>query len=121
MSARARDLVDVVRAAWWTLGAVREARKRLRSDGLAGFSLAPPPPQLPARADRGMSLVLGRLRPSCLERALVLQSWLLARGSPHEVVVGVHKSGDDFKAHAWLDSEEAWQRGDFQEIARFAP
>lgn len=120
MSAPFHKLHDIVRGAWWTLGAVHEARRRLRKDGLAGFSLTPPPP-LPARADRGMRLILGCLRPSCLERALVLQSWLLARGSAHDVVVGVRKAGKDFNAHAWIDAEGSWEREEFHEIARLGP
>jgi hypothetical protein len=45
----------------------------------------------------------------------------MARGSAHEVVVGVRKAGPDFSAHAWIDTEESWQRQDFKEIARFGP
>lgn len=120
MIARLRSSYAVARGAWWTLAAVHETRRQLRHDGLAGFQLTSPP-SLPPRSERGMWLILGRLRPTCLERALVLQAWLMARGSAHDVVVGVRKTGPDFKAHAWIDTEESWQRGDFREIARFGP
>ena len=66
-------------------------------------------------------MVLGRLRPSCLERAFVMQAWLAAQGLDHDVVVGIRKDGVDFDAHAWLDAEESWQQGEFREITRFAP
>jgi hypothetical protein len=62
--------------------------------------------------------VLRRLEPSCLERALVLQRWLAARGDPREVVIGVTAPDAHFEAHAWLDGESPRE---FREIARVAP
>jgi len=120
MIARLAKVPDVVRGAWWTVRAVREARRRLSAQGLAGFTLTPPP-ALPPSAERGVRLVLRRLSPSCLERALVLQTWLAAHGRAHDVVVGVRKAGRDFRAHAWIDVEESWQRGDYREITRLGP
>ena len=120
MTVRLAKSRDAARAAWWTLSAIRQARRRLRDRGLAGFALTPPPASLQA-GERGMWLVLGRLRPSCLERALVLQAWLAAHGRTHDVVVGIRKADQDFSAHAWIDAEESWQRGEFREIARFTP
>jgi Transglutaminase-like superfamily len=120
MRERLLELRDAVRAAWWTLRAVRSARGQLRRGVLDEVVLAPPPP-LPHRAARGVAFVLSPLRPSCLERALVLQRWLAAHGLMHEVVVGVNKVGAQFTAHAWVDVEEPWQRGEFDEIARLGP
>lgn len=76
------------------------------------------PPITNARARRGVSAVIGRLSPTCLERSLVLQRWLAACGQHRDVVVGV-KVGPDgaFSAHAWLDGEPGGA-GDFQELHR---
>jgi hypothetical protein len=49
---------------------------------------------------------LWRTSPTCLERALVLQRWLAAHGSPYDVVIGVTAPADGFAAHAWLDGED---------------
>ena len=108
------------RGAWWAYWAVRKTRRRLRADGVICFTLAPPP-ALPASADRGLSLVLRRLQPSCLERALVLQSWLRAHGRDHDVVIGVARTDSEFRAHAWLDVEAPSRGVGFREITRIAP
>jgi Transglutaminase-like superfamily len=76
------------------------------------------PPSLPARAGRGVDAVLRRLEPSCLERALVLQRWLAARGDRRDVIIGVTAPGDGFRAHAWLEGENG---SSFTEIARVGP
>ncbi len=106
-----------LQGAWWTLRAVRRARRELRADSVAAIRL-PAPPDLPDRAERGVSAVLRRLEPSCLERALVLQRWLVSRDDPRAVVIGVTAPGDDFRAHAWLDGEPA---PEYHEIRRIAP
>jgi hypothetical protein len=106
-----------LRAACWALLAVRRARRQLRGRAIEAVRL-PAPPRLPARADRGVHAVLGRLAPSCLERALVLQRWLASRNDPRVVVIGVTSTGSGFRAHAWLDGEPA---PDYHEIARVAP
>jgi hypothetical protein len=106
-----------LRGAWWALRAVRRARRELRVRPVDAVRL-PPPDGLPPGGERGVYAVLRRLRPSCLERAHVLQRWLAARGERREVVIGVTAPGADFLAHAWLDGEPA---PDFQEIARVAP
>jgi hypothetical protein len=41
-------------------------------------------------------------RATCLERALILQSWLATHGRPYPVAVGVALGGG-FEAHAWLE------------------
>lgn len=66
-------------------------------------------------------MVLRRLPATCLERAVVLQRWRVARGDPHDVVIGVQGTGDSFRAHAWLDDEDAAEAGDFRELVRLRP
>jgi hypothetical protein len=118
MIGRLARLASVARGAWWTLTAVRDARDRLRSVALDEVALAPP---LAPISERGVRLVLDRLRPSCLERALVLQSRLAACGRPHDVVVGVRKVGDEFPRARMDRRRRAGAVGDFEEIARLSP
>ena len=103
--------------AWWALRAVRRARRELRTRPVDAIRI-PSPPRLPPAGERGVAAVLRRLEPSCLERALVLQRWLVVRGQPRAVVIGVTAPGGDFRAHAWLEGELA---PEFHEIARVAP
>jgi hypothetical protein len=66
--------------------------------------------------------VLSRQEPSCLERALVLQRWLLAQGIARDVVVGTRGSTNDaFAAHAWLDGEPLPPGRRYVEMTRLAP
>ena len=109
--------VATLRAAWWTLTALRTTRKTLRSRPIPDIAVKPPP-RLPAYASRGVNAVLRRTPNTCLERALVLQRWLVAQGVEKDVVVGV-TSRADFRAHAWLDGEVV--DTEFQELTRLRP
>jgi hypothetical protein len=82
----------------------------------------PVPPSVPVSAARAVRLVLSREEPTCLERALVLQRWLLAQGVARDVVVGTQGSRrGTFKAHAWLDGESLPSERAFVEMTRLAP
>jgi hypothetical protein len=53
-------------------------------------------------------VVLGVLRvrhATCLERSLILQSWLHSHGQAHDVVIGVRHAGS-VQAHAWVEDVE---------------
>jgi hypothetical protein len=39
----------------------------------------------------------------CLHRSLALHHWLRSEGLPSELRIGVHKAGDELKAHAWIE------------------
>jgi hypothetical protein len=93
---------QTLRAAWWALRAVRRARRDLKTKGLQA-RVTPPPAGLPWGSRTGVNGVLNRLSPTCLERALVLQSWLTAHEIPRDVVVGVRHEASDVKAHAWVE------------------
>jgi len=112
-----RRLWGAAAGAWWALRAVRRARRQLRAGGYDAVRL-PPPPRPRAGGDRGLDVVLRRLEPSCLERALVLQRWLAARDDRRTVVIGVTAPGPGFRAHAWLEGEHA---PEFHEVARVPP
>jgi len=75
------------------------------------------PPPLAWEASRGVTAVLRRQRPTCLERAVVLQRWLASQGRYHDVVLGVTGPSAGFRAHAWVDGVEA-EPAPFQELHR---
>jgi hypothetical protein len=106
--------LPTLRAAWWTVRALRQTRRNLRRRSFQEVTVMPPP-RLAASAGRGVNAVLRRQDPTCLERALVLQSWLAAHGEPTDVVIGVTGMEGGFSAHAWLDGESP---GVFQELTR---
>jgi hypothetical protein len=95
---------STLRAAFWTLRALRSARRQLRRTGFEDMSL-PRLPQLPASAQRGVRAVLRRRDHTCLERAVVLQRWRAAHGDAQDIIVGVARTGGAFQAHAWLEDE----------------
>lgn len=78
----------------------------------------PRPPDLPSHAGRGVLAALRRQPHTCLERALVLQSWEAAHGNAREVVIGVARAGGDFAAHAWLSGEPDDDGSRFHELMR---
>jgi hypothetical protein len=105
------------RGALWAQRAVRQARRQLREGHLKDISVAPPY-RLPPSADYGVHAVLRRLPSTCLERAVVLQRWRIAQGDPREIVIGVLRDNDDFKAHAWVDGEGDQLAPAFDELMR---
>jgi Transglutaminase-like superfamily len=65
---------------------------------------------------------LSRLKPTCLERALVLQAWLAAQGKPLDVVIGVPRTGmKSGPAHAWVDGTDARALASHLELHRLPP
>jgi hypothetical protein len=80
------------------------------------------PPRVHPSAARAVRRVLSREQPSCLERALVLQRWLLAHGDARDVVVGTRGNGSGaFEAHAWLEGEPLPSGAAFAELTRLRP
>ncbi|MGH2719954.1 MAG: lasso peptide biosynthesis B2 protein [Actinomycetota bacterium] len=119
--ASARRPAGAYRAARWAWSATRALRRDLPELGLGASVL--PPPDLPAGAGVGVWAVLNRLSPTCLERALVGQSWLAAHGEPCDVIVGVRAGGggngrSSFAAHAWIEGSEPESEKDFVELHR---
>jgi hypothetical protein len=113
--------VPTLRAAWWTLRALRGVRRSLRRNGVYHVTVPTPPP-LPVHSERGVNAVLRRRGATCLERSLVLQRWLAARGDPRDLIIGVIGPSDGFKAHAWLEGEHDQHSGTtpFRELTRIA-
>ena len=96
---------------------LRRVRRQLRAGELEDVSIDGPP-ELGWTAGWGVDAVLRRTRTSCLERSLVLQRWLAARGEHRDVVIGVRAPSASFRAHAWLDGEPS---GDYDELRRLSP
>lgn len=109
--------LPTLRAALWAQLALVRARRTLRRGGVERVVVAPPP-RLPAAARRGVLAVLRRQPHTCLERALVLQSWDAAYGNPRDVVIGVARDGGDFAAHAWLAGDGDNDDERFHELMR---
>lgn len=116
--ARASITWSDLRATVWALKSLRAVRGQLRHNRVDRVRLRTAP-RLPATARRGVDAALRRRRHSCLERALILQSWYAGQGRPLEVVIGV-TGPHEFAAHAWLDGE-TYQEQPFQEIMRLSP
>jgi hypothetical protein len=109
------------RAAWWAWRALRETRAQLRAGEVRGVRV-PAAPRVPQSAGRAVRLVLAREDPSCLERSLVLQRWLLAHGDARDVVIGTSgNASNDFTAHAWLEGEPDPEAPGYVELIRLAP
>ena len=59
------------------------------------------------------------LRPTCLERALVIQAWIGGYAEPPDVVIGIRRRAGVVEAHAWVDGADPWFDPSYHEIARF--
>ena len=103
------------RAAGWATRALLRARRQLRKGGVDALAV-PPPPALPRDAWRGVNAIVGRVDPTCLERAAVRQRWYAAHGDERDLVIGVTSPSGGFKAHAWLEGDEA--AAEYHELTR---
>ena len=106
-----------VRAALWAAAALRSARRQLRRGARPdGVRL-----KAPRGGKEGLNGVLRVMRTvdnTCLERAVVLQHWYGAHGSPRVLFVGVTAPSSGFKAHAWLAGEDVGEE-EFMELLRY--
>jgi hypothetical protein len=107
----------VLRAAWWALRAIREARRRLPRAGFNGVQLHPPP-NLPASAGIGVAAALRLSKQACLVRATVYQAWYGGQGLQRDIVIGVTAPSAGFHAHAWLEGDPPCHGDGFEELLR---
>jgi hypothetical protein len=108
---------DALRAAWWTVRAIRSARSQLRANAFDAVRL-PGVPAVSPGAVRGVNAVLRRSRTSCLVNATIQQAWYAAHGAPRHLVIGVKDSAEGFEAHAWLEGDSPCHHEHFQELTR---
>ncbi len=106
------------RGALWARRAVISTRRQLKSGGGLRDLDVEPPYRLPAAAESGVRAVLRRQPSTCLERAVVLQRWLLAQGDRRAIVIGVRRGEDEFRAHAWVEGEHDQLAPVFEELLR---
>jgi hypothetical protein len=110
----------VLAGALWAALAAQVVRRRLKQDGVG--ARVPAPPRLGPGANRGVMGALSRLKPTCLERALVLQAWLASQGTCRDVVIGVPPDGmQSAPAHAWVDGTDAVSPAKYLELHRLRP
>ncbi len=105
-----------LRAAWWAQRAVLSVRRQLQAGGIERLRV-PRAPNVPPSSARGVAAILRRRNERCLVSAAVWQQWHVAQGSRPDLVIGVAAPGEDFHAHAWLDSDPSGGEG-FVEISR---
>jgi hypothetical protein len=112
--------LPTVRAAGWAMFALHRLRREIPSKGLEVRVLAPP---TTARRDvRGVEAALRLRHATCLERSLIVQRWLMACGSPHDVLVGVTGGSKSVEAHAWIHRYDSEDEGEgFRVLTRVAP
>lgn len=108
---------NTLRAAWWTVRAIRSARRQLADRPFDEIFL-PPAPKQRAGSGRGVAAVLRRRPATCLVQATVRQAWLGAQGQPRDLVIGVTAPQRGFKAHAWLDGDTPCHHDEFRELVR---
>lgn len=110
---------SVLLGALWATFAVLLVRRRLKKLGLK--TTVPRPPRFDRRAGRGVVVALRRLKPTCLERALVLQAWMASQGVTRDVVIGVPPDGmRNDPAHAWVDGTDVVSPDKYVEFHRLA-
>jgi len=117
---RVRGLTTTLRAGAWAVLALRTLRRQIPTEGLDVRVV--PAPALPATATSGIEVALCIRRATCLERSLIMQRWLMAHGSPHDVLVGVAGGTESIDAHAWIDRyDQDEEGGGYQVLTRVAP
>lgn len=114
-----RGLLISVQAYLWARRELVEVKRRLQDEGVR--TRVRPPAGLAPRGDRGLNRALGKVSPTCLERALVLQAWLAAYREPPDVVIGVRKGETVVEAHAWVDgTDDPWFDPSYEELTRLS-
>jgi hypothetical protein len=101
----------------WTISQVRSIRRKVHSKGAA--ARVPFPTVTGPRGWWGVRAAIALLKPTCLERALVLQAWIGGYADPPDVVIGVRRRAGAVEAHAWVDGADPWFDPSYHEIARF--
>jgi hypothetical protein len=121
LSDRARQtvsgLIPNVRSFLWGVGAVNAVRRDLKAKGSRTRVLAPR--AVGPRGTTGVRIAVTVARPTCLERALVLQGWISGySSSPPDVVIGVRKHDGVVEAHAWVDGSDPEFDATYEELTR---
>jgi hypothetical protein len=116
---RSTGRIDALRAALWTIRALRATKRQLTSVPVTQVRV-PAPPEVGPSSLSVVRRTLNRWPSTCLEQAFVLQRWLAAGGDARDVVIGVTAPGEAFGAHAWVDGEADAYRDSVHELMRVA-
>jgi hypothetical protein len=112
--------LPTLRAASWAILALRRLRREIPDAGLDVRVLAPP--RATPGGIRGVEAALRMRHATCLERSLIVQRWLMAVGSHHDVLIGVGRDADTIDAHAWIHRYDPDAEGEgLQLLSRVAP
>lgn len=112
--------LPTVRGGVWAALALHRLRREIPSDGLDVRVLAPP--RIAPAGVRGVEAALRLRHATCLERSLIVQRWLMACGSHHDVLVGVGRGSGAMEAHAWVHRYDSEAEGEgLQLLSRVAP
>jgi Transglutaminase-like superfamily len=112
--------LPTVRGAGWAMLALRRLRREIPREGLDVRVLAPP--RTAPTGLRGVEAALRLRRATCLERSLIVQRWLMAFGSRHDVLLGVGRGSGTMEAHAWIHRYDPDVEGEGLELlSRIAP
>lgn len=81
-----------------------------------------PNPRAAEQVSRAVSAVSRYVpRATCLTQALALHIVLKRAGLPSRIQIGVSKEGGQFKAHAWVESQNKVVIGNGARLKRFTP
>lgn len=108
-----------LRGAAWANRALRDVRSELVAGRLTVIALRPPPDRS-GRGARGVKAILRLRSHSCLESAIVRQTWLAAQEIHRDVVIGVSSPSRGFVAHAWLEGDDDVAASHFCELTRLS-
>lgn len=109
-------LLPNMRSFMWAFGRLRAVRAELRHEG--ADVRVPLAVGLGPRGWAGVRTAIAVARPTCLERALLIQSWIGGYMDPPDVVIGVRNRDGAVEAHAWVDGRDPWFDQSYEELAR---
>lgn len=124
------EFADLVLAQWWLLAALWAVRRRPRGELLRPVHAATAGgrgPRDDARLERLAVAVdrvsrFGLFRPTCLVRAVALESQIRrANAGPAVVRVGVAQVAGELLAHAWIELEGQVIGDEPSHVRRFTP
>ncbi len=116
--ARRRLTLSDIRAALWTVRALRTVERQLSTGEWDAVTFPQVPSGASAAAGSTVESIVARSRAKCLPRALVRQRWLAAQGEQRDLIIGVTAPSAGFAAHAWLEGDPECHSQRYQELLR---
>lgn len=101
----------------WATGQIRSIHRRLPSEGVR--ARVPLATGMGPRGWWGVRAAVKVMRPTCLERALVVQAWVGGYTDVPDVVIAV-RNESSVEAHAWIDGPDPYYDPSYAELTRLA-